>query len=305
MNKESRNIINQELQEIAPALAAMAYNNPFKVPGGYFGDQSEALNFGVSNEENIVLHPSLIAARNANPFQVPASYFQGLWDDVKLSIQAQSAEPVFGQALAALKGTNPFTVPSAYFQTLPAKVSELINQESEIGLSREAANASFKVPENYFETLPGRILDRVKEEEGKGKVRELKEVGQQAPKVSEPAPPEKAKGGGIRRMLSFATAVAAILLLMFVGSGLLDSFKGEGGNNLTASIEPYDLEEAFAGLSNEEFNYFLESADLDADQLGEYIDMDDYSQFDDLDDELLNEMLLLEFDENTLKDNLL
>lgn len=308
MKTESRNTINQEIQEMAPALVAMGAKNPFSVPSGYFSAQGEALSFGISDQQDPVFDSSIVAARSVNPFRVPVDYFKGLLSDVMLSIQAQDAEPVLGESLVALKGKNPFSVPTNYFQGMEEKVLGLVNQEAGIGMSREAASASFKVPENYFETLPGRILDRVKEEEKgqvkeKGKVRELKEVGQQAPKVSEPAP-EKAKGGGIRRMLTLATAAAAVFLLMFVGSGLLESFKNEG-NGPTALNEPFDLEGAFAGLSDDDFNYFLEGADLDADLMGEYIDMENFSEFDNLDDELLNEMLLLEFDENTLKDNLL
>lgn len=298
MQKESRNIINQELQEIAPALAAMDHSNPFRIPSGYFDAQGEALGFGVSEQEDIALHSSLMAARNVNPFQVPVDYFKGLIAAVKGSIQAQTVEPVLGAELSAMRGKNPFTVPTAYFQGLGANVLQRVNREGGIGMSREAASSSFKVPANYFETLPNRILDRVKEEEGKekGKVRELKEVGQQAPKVNEPAP-EKAKGGGIRRLLTFATAAAAVLLLMFVGSGL---FNGEISDPIVKNSDPFDLEGTFASLSDDDLNYFLEQADLDADAIGEYIDMDDISEFDDMDDELLNEMLLLDFDENIL-----
>jgi len=297
MQKESRNIINQELQEIAPALAAMDYSNPFQIPSGYFDAQGEALSFGVSEQEEIALHSSLIAARNVNPFQVPVDYFKGLIATVMGSIQAQTVEPALGAELTAMRGKNPFTVPAAYFQELGANVWGRVNKEEGIGMSREAASSSFKVPANYFETLPNRILDRVREEEGKekGKVRELKEVGEKAPKVNEPAP-EKAKGVGIRRMLTFATAAAAVLLLMFVGSGLFDG----GVSDPIVKNDPFNLEETFASLSDDDFSYFLEQADLDADAIGEYIDMDHISEFDDLDDELLNEMLLLDFDENIL-----
>lgn len=311
MNTESRNIINQEIQEMAPALVAMPRTNPFRVPGGYFSDQSEALEFGVSSSEELSLHTSLIAARSVNPFSVPVDYFKGLLADVMLSIRAENAEPVLGETLTALKGSNPFKVPSAYFQDLGATIMGRLAGAEEIGLSREAAKDSFKVPENYFETLPGRILDRVKKEEAqpqeKPAIKEVgketgKQAGEQAPKVRELAP-DKAKGGGIRRALIFATAAAAVLLLMFIGPSLPEMFNSGAGP--TASNDPYDLEGAFASLSDDEFDYILEGADFNADELGEYIDMDEFSEFDNLDDDLLREMLLLEFDEKTLKDNLL
>ena len=101
--------IDQELQEMAPTLAAISKVNPYQVPMNYF----EHLEDSISKN---VLATSLEVITKENPFEVPANYF----DDLTLMIERRIA----ATELTVIPKENPFEVPAGYFERLNADITD-------------------------------------------------------------------------------------------------------------------------------------------------------------------------------------
>lgn len=296
MNREQSNIITSEIQELSPTVAKIGRKNPFRVPEGFFTSTVDAMGFGVSASETLALSAGLASLKGSNPFLMPQGYMSEMELSLKEGLLAQDADPVLSKQLMTLKTTSPFKTPASYFENLTER---LLDSRGSKVLTK---GSSFKVPTGYFESLPSRVLDSVKEEEAKG-------TGGAAPKVIEMQPsPGQSSGGGLRRILTAVTSVAAILAILFIGRNFMTSVGTIDPNNQIASNDPRDPDPAImssmAQLSDEEIFQFLEDADVDleAANLGDMIRLDDFSGVSDFEDAILQEYLLQELDLKDVND---
>ena len=291
MNTEQSNIIQAEMQELSPTIAQMGRVNPFRVPEGFFASTGEGLAFGLSEEEDMNLSPQLAAFKGVNPFSLPEGYFSSMQVSLKEGLLAQAGDQALGQALSSLKGKNPFKVPVDYFQELTISVLGATD------LKKLSKGSSFKVPEAYFENLPDRVLQNVKEGE-------VQSNGEAAPKVIEMQPAAgNSSGGGLRRILTGLTAIAAVLAILFVGNNLMNSVSPSDGP-LASNDPDTDIMTSISKLSDDEILQFLEDSDFDlgAASLDGMILLDDFSGVSDFGDDVLQEYLLQELNLTNVKD---
>ncbi len=132
MNKE----IQDELNEIAPALAKLPRTNAFSVPAMYFNSLPHKI-IEVAQAEEMALEepqlsPALLQLKKSKPFQVPEGYFTAAASTVIQKIRTEEVHEevaALAPALAAFEKKNPFTVPANYFSSLPARVLSKVQIE--------------------------------------------------------------------------------------------------------------------------------------------------------------------------------
>ena len=102
---------DQELQEMAPLLAAIPKANPYKVPMNYFDNLESVI-------AKNVLATSLETIPKENPFEVPADYFN--------SLSVMIEQRVAATELSAIPKENPFEVPPGYFERLNSEITDKV-----------------------------------------------------------------------------------------------------------------------------------------------------------------------------------
>lgn len=135
-----RNNILQELKELESSLAALASQNIYAVPEGYFEGLSKqvlnrikAMEAGSAAEELSFLSTMLRDSSRQMPYSVPSGYFEHLDQSVMQSIREssdyQTADEelqTLSPLLSGLKKEMPFSLPEGYFENIasPIKTEE-------------------------------------------------------------------------------------------------------------------------------------------------------------------------------------
>ncbi len=99
----------EELKALAPTLASIPKENPYKVPMNYFE------NLDATITKNAVA-ASLDTIAQENPFFVPANYF----DELPGMIEKR----IHGLQLEDIAKENPFEVPTGYFEHLNSAITD-------------------------------------------------------------------------------------------------------------------------------------------------------------------------------------
>ncbi len=117
-------IIQKELTEISPVIAAISPVNLFTVPDGYFNSfPGECLTL-------IQLSPSFGQISNSQQ-TTPEGYFDNLANDILLKIKYSDSElPIFG------KLNHPFKVSSEYFETLSSHLLQRVQPAKVVSMKR-------------------------------------------------------------------------------------------------------------------------------------------------------------------------
>lgn len=124
---ENRREIEQELQEMAPTIAALRHINPYRVPAGYFDSLAEAAVRGLNE-------PVFLPASANQAYQVPSGYFEGLAADVLGKIKAgesRSELDTIAPLLVTISRENVYTVPAGYFEEADF-TSKAIRKEAKV-----------------------------------------------------------------------------------------------------------------------------------------------------------------------------
>ncbi len=121
----------------------------------------------IQNELND-MHSHLPSNTDQNPFAVPEGYFEGLATSVLSKIKGQQ-EPSASEEitelsplLAGISRSMPYAVPSGYFQTTTEELSFLTGEDPTSAiLSLVERVTPYEVPTGYFNDLPGQVLNKV------------------------------------------------------------------------------------------------------------------------------------------------
>lgn len=147
----SRTIINDELQSIAPQLINAPVTMPYTLPSLYF-EQLPVTVLSLINEEDTLL----TNLSKEIPYQIPAGYFDQFAQSVLLKIRGSNLTPNQQHnkllPLSDFPRQMPYTVPKGYFDILPT-----------IMLGKIAAPKQQTVPANYFDSLPEILLSKVRQ----------------------------------------------------------------------------------------------------------------------------------------------
>ena len=94
-----RKEIPEELKDIAPALAGIDFQQPYKVPAGYFENLAGQImlrirleNAGSAKEELEIISPFLSGLSKKMPFSTPEGYFDTLTPGIR-STENENREP--------------------------------------------------------------------------------------------------------------------------------------------------------------------------------------------------------------------
>ncbi len=135
MNKEIQN----ELNEIAPALAKLPRTNAFSVPAMYFSSLPEKIIAAAKAEEASLeepaLSPLLTQLKKSQAMQLPENYFAKSSASIIEKIRAEEVKEevvALAPALLNFEKKNPFTVPANYFAVLPQRILQKIKAEETV-----------------------------------------------------------------------------------------------------------------------------------------------------------------------------
>lgn len=119
---ENRLHILQELNELAPALADVGFDTPYRVPEHYF-ENLPSLVLDQVSELNMVIPSS-------HPFQAPVGYFEGLTDKIWNRLVEEESQLAEADLLAENETIAPilnsidkqmlYTIPQGYFENFSA-----------------------------------------------------------------------------------------------------------------------------------------------------------------------------------------
>lgn len=121
----------------------------------------------IQNELND-MDSHLPSHKDQNPFAVPEGYFEGVAASVLSKIKGQQAPSAsqeiaeLSPLLAAIPRSMPFAVPLGYFQTTLEELPFLTGEDPQSAiLSLVERVTPYEVPAGYFEDLPEQVLNKV------------------------------------------------------------------------------------------------------------------------------------------------
>ncbi len=320
------NNILEELRLLAPTLAKIEKKEVFKTPSTFFETNVSAwqtsketelsiqkknafkvpVNYLENFESNL---QQTIASLNTDKvelskkykqtevFSTPSNYFKQLEESILASIKEAEAN----EFTSELSKENNFKVPARYFETLESRIFEAIeNENSEVLENAKANKNTFSLPENYFENFESRLKDKIASEENNDNRQKNAKVIQLNPNratESENAPDSSNGSGFIRKIMPWATAVAAVLTL-FVGLNMWF------GNTQNSQQFAYDLSKEIKKVSEQDLrDYILDNADEFEEEVifaaKGYYD-DDYKWFNDKELKAIDKDILREYYEEDI-----
>ena len=114
------------------------------------------------------MHSDLPSHTELTPFAVPEGYFEGLASSVLSKIKGQQAPSAsqeiaeLSPLLATISRSMPYAVPSGYFQTTIEELPFLTAEDPQSAiLSLVERITPYEVPTGYFEDLPEQVLNNV------------------------------------------------------------------------------------------------------------------------------------------------
>lgn len=121
----------------------------------------------IQNELND-MHSHLPSHTDQNPFAVPEGYFEGLAASVMSKIKGEQ-QPSASQEiaelsplLAGISRSMPYALPSGYFQTTIEELPFLTGEDPNSAiLSLVERITPYEVPTGYFDNLPEQVLSKV------------------------------------------------------------------------------------------------------------------------------------------------
>ena len=126
----SRNTIQDELNELNSGLNTNSNNTPYSVPEGYFEGLAASVlakikgEMPVSASEEIAqLSPLLAGISRKSPYSVPDDYFQSNID----SLNTFTSESEESLVLSFIDKEMPHRVPTGYFANLPEQILEKVS----------------------------------------------------------------------------------------------------------------------------------------------------------------------------------
>jgi hypothetical protein len=273
---EKRTTTLSELREISPVLAEITFENPYRVPQGYFEDLAEQAMLRIGAEQTAWVEPILSISKE-NIYSVPQGYFEDLAVQVMLKIGLQE-KPVANPVIGGNK-ENVYETPNGYFEGLAGsvlnriKAIEATDAKEELEflspvLSQAEKKNPFISPAGYFDEFSDNVVAGVQAIEFVNKELEnlslvmlsLKEknvyrvpagyfeslADEVLKKTKQPA---KVVSMGFGRKIFRYAVAAAVVGLMVLGIYKL--------NNPSTPVQP--AEDPIAKLSDEDLQGFLDN----------------------------------------------
>ncbi|MGB0839039.1 MAG: hypothetical protein ACPGXL_02805 [Chitinophagales bacterium] len=221
------------------SIKKASQTSAFALPDNYFNEQHDSLLYAIGTGSE--LKSRLIEeARVKQCFKIPDNYFEQLHDSILVRLkQEDTTEEISTPNLAKVEQRQTFAVPDNYFEILHSTILTAVKQEAETEealelISNIGSKVSFKTPPNYFNELHNNIMDKVVVEGKKatgGRVIEM---------TPSPSKAKGSRGRGIIRMVRYATAVAAVASMVFIGINFWGGGIGTLGTDTTetASYNP-------------------------------------------------------------------
>lgn len=230
-----------ELQQLAPALAAVERKNPFRTPPEFFDTLPESIAEKCRDiDEFREIAPTLFKIKNdaISAMSVPKGFFDDLQATVMQQIKPEAqAETETDAEIPKLHSLhtykNPFSVPSGFFEQMHRHImaklpeQELVDTDSENAyendpltptLDRAAQYNPFVTPQGFFDDLQRDIMQEIRKMQD---VRQIDPVGAKVVNMPSRAAaqnqPEQRSEGKWKRIVSYATSAAAMLTVLFVG----------------------------------------------------------------------------------------
>ena len=163
----NRIIIQDELQQVSPAMAAWEAKNPYTVPTGYFEGFASQMLMLVGEEKEF----GVIISKNT-PYSTPLGYFEALPNVILKRIQEQSDKPEDNIETSSITAgiQTPYKAPAGYFNALPGVILGRVKTEHITDATEELEAISpllsgigkktpFSLPEGFFSELPVNVTE--------------------------------------------------------------------------------------------------------------------------------------------------
>ncbi len=167
---EQRTTILSELREISQELAAIAFENPYQVPLGYFEALPGEVMFRIETEDTLWVDPTLTINKE-NVYTIPQEYFDGLASQIMMKITQE--EQTVPDSLHSISIENVYKAPEGYFDGLSGSILNRIKAMETQDAKEELEFLSpllgqiekknpFTSPVSYFDEFSDNIVAGVK-----------------------------------------------------------------------------------------------------------------------------------------------
>lgn len=257
-----KNIIKQELEEIAPFLGSIRKSAQVQlgaVPEGYFKQFEHCLEQRLEVQSELDnLAPTLAGLEKPSLGELPKGYFEQFGKNLKEGLEVQKELEELAPNLAGLEKPSLGDLPEGYFEQfegeLKGKLEALSEDNNETTLLSQLKKPQQALPAAYFDDFESRLMERIEEERNeKVKLVEMKQP--------------KAWWQNSTAIMSIA---ASFLLLVLAGTWLVrGEFKSPYQRSLAMDID-MEMQQLRLAEAND---YLLQNIDeLDTEDLAEQLD---------------------------------